>query len=151
MSENETIEEKTFRLGSSITSGGFGDFETVRKSHIFNSICEIVALAIAEEKDKCRDECEEIDDQWFVGPLFARRARKAECLQWTGENTEEVLYFLVRNWFRGELFKEYIQIYKDNSYCNTLRKTDWIVKQENGEIKFWNDETMKSKYEPSKD
>ena len=77
-----------------------------------------------------------------------RRARKAECIQWSGDNTDKILDSLERNGFRGELFRDYIQIYKDKTYCNTLRKTDWIVKQENGEIKFWNDETMQSKYEP---
>lgn len=77
-----------------------------------------------------------------------RRARKAECIQWKGDNTDKILDSLESNGFRGELFRDYIQIYKDKTYCNTLRKTDWIVKQENGEIKFWNDETMQSKYEP---
>ena len=80
-----------------------------------------------------------------------RRARKAECIQWSGDNTDKILDSLESNGFRGELFRDYIQIYKDKTYCNTLRKTDWIVKQENGEIKFWNDETMQSKYEPVKD
>ena len=79
-----------------------------------------------------------------------RRARKAECIQWSGDNTDKILDSLERNGFRGELFRDYIQIYKDKTYCNTLRKTDWIVKQENGEIKFWNDETMQSKYEQIK-
>ena len=77
-----------------------------------------------------------------------RRARKAECIQWSGDNTDKILDSLESNGFRGELFRDYIQIYKDKTYCNTLRKTDWIVKQENGEVKFWNDETMQSKYEP---
>ncbi len=77
-----------------------------------------------------------------------RRARKAECIQWAGDNTDKILDSLESNGFRGELFRDYIQIYKDKTYCNTLRKTDWIVKQENGEVKFWNDETMQSKYEP---
>ena len=80
-----------------------------------------------------------------------RRARKAECIQWSDDNTDKILDSLESNGFRGELFRDYIQIYKDKTYCNTLRKTDWIVKQENGEIKFWNDETMQSKYEPVKD
>ena len=80
-----------------------------------------------------------------------RRARKAECIQWSGDNTDKILDSLERNGFRGELFRDYIQIYKDKAYCNTLRKTDWIVKQENGDVKFWNDETMQLKYEPIKD
>jgi len=80
-----------------------------------------------------------------------RRARKGKRIQWTGDNTDKILDCLESNGFRGELFRDYIQIYKDNSYCNTLRRTDWILKQGNGEIKFWNDETMQSKYEPVKD
>lgn len=77
-----------------------------------------------------------------------RRARKAECIQWAGENTEEVLEFLGIRGFRGEIFRDYIQIYDESGYWNTLRNTDWVVERENGEIRFYNNETMELMYEP---
>ena len=91
------------------------------------------------------------DNETIGWELCVRRARKGKRIQWTGDNTDKILDCLESNGFRGELFRDYIQIYKDNSYCNTLRRIDWILKQGNGEIKFMNDETMQSKYEPFKD
>ena len=60
MSESETIQEKTYRLANSIAPGRIGNFEAICKDHLFTSICEIVALAIAEERDCCSD----LADEW---------------------------------------------------------------------------------------
>lgn len=83
-----------------------------------------------------------------MNPTHVRRARKAECVQWSGDNTEEVLKFLGIRGFRGEIFRDYIQIYQGRDYRNTLRNTDWVVERENGEIRFYNNETMELMYEP---
>lgn len=83
-----------------------------------------------------------------MNPTHVRRARKAKCVQWSGDNTEEVLEFLGIRGFRGEIFRDYIQIYQGRDYRNTLRNTDWVVERENGEIVFYNNETMDLMYEP---
>ena len=86
-----------------------------------------------------------------MNPTHIRRGWKDECIQWTGSNTEEVLKFLGERGFRGEIFRDYIQIYDESGYRNTLRNANWVLERENGEVVFYNDETMQVMYEPKTD
>lgn len=82
-----------------------------------------------------------------------RISRKAEAYQWNGENTDQVLDLLARHGMIGELFRDnqYIQVYHEQSYDSTLRKSDWLLVGEDSVLRFYPDEKFRLMYQPISD
>ncbi len=86
-------------------------------------------------------------------PNCERISRKAERIQWTGENTVAVMGMLARGGLIGESFHngEHILIYKNGGMLTSICHGTWVFEREDGEICFHDDETHKSKYQPIND
>ena len=82
-----------------------------------------------------------------------RISRKAEAYQWNGENTDQVLDLLARHGMIGELFRDnqYIQVYHEQSYDSTLRKSDWLLVGEDSVLRFYPDEKFRLMYQSIND
>lgn len=85
-------------------------------------------------------------------PNEERISRKAASLKWTGDNTQAVMDRLAQHGMIGELFRDiHIQVYKDGSYSTTVNVGSWLVKGEDGKIRFYDDATFKLMYQPISD
>ena len=82
-----------------------------------------------------------------------RIPRRAECLQWDGKNTDEILGFLAKNSIIGELYRgnEYILIKQDGCIATSIRHGIWILKGEDGVIRYYSDSQHKLMYRPISD
>ncbi len=82
-------------------------------------------------------------------PNEERISRKAASLQWTGNNTQDVMDRLTQHGMIGELYRDiYIQVYKDGSYSDTLNIGDWLVEGEDEKLRIYDDETHALMYRP---
>lgn len=83
-------------------------------------------------------------------PTHERIARKAECLQWLGENTDAVIAFLLKHDIRGALFREcqFLQLYTKSCYVDTLEHSDWLVEGEDRKLRFYTDAEHRVMYQP---
>jgi hypothetical protein len=78
-----------------------------------------------------------------------RIPRKGKCLQWSSENTPEIMAFLAQHGMIGELFRDiHIQVYKDGSYSTTLNIGSWLIEGEDSKLRIYDDETHKLMYQP---
>ena len=85
-------------------------------------------------------------------PTHERIPRRAECLQWTENNTQDVMGRLTQHGMIGELYRDiYIQVYKDGSYSDTLNIGDWLVEGEDGRLRIYDNETHALMYRPISD
>ena len=84
---------------------------------------------------------------------YERIPRRAECLQWDGKNTDEILGFLAKNSIIGELYRgnEYILIKQDGCIATSIRHGIWILKGEDGVIRYYSDSQHKLMYRPISD
>ena len=84
---------------------------------------------------------------------YERIPRRAECLQWDGKNTDEILGFLAKNSIIGELYRgnEYILIKQDGCIATSIRHGIWILKGEDGVIRYYSDSQHKLMYRPIND
>lgn len=81
-----------------------------------------------------------------------RISRKAASLQYIGNNTQDVIALLAQHNMIGELFRDlHIQVYKDGGYSTTVNIGYWLVKGEDGKIRFYDDATFKLMYQPISD
>ena len=82
-----------------------------------------------------------------------RISRKAEAYQWDGSNTDQVFGLLAQHGMVGELFRDnqYIQVYYEQSYDSTLRKSDWLLIGEDSILRFYPDEKFRLMYRPIDD
>ena len=82
-----------------------------------------------------------------------RIPRRADCLQWDGKNTDEILGFLAKNSIIGELYRgnEYILIKQDGCIATSIRHGIWILKGEDGVIRYYSDSQHKLMYRPISD
>ena len=82
-----------------------------------------------------------------------RIPRRAECLQWDGKNTDEILGFLAKNSIIGELYRgdEYILIKQDGCIATSIRHGIWILKGEDGVIRYYSNSQHKLMYRPIDD
>lgn len=81
-----------------------------------------------------------------------RISRKAASLQYIGNNTQDVIALLAQHNMIGELFRDlHIQVYKDGGYSTTVNIGSWLVKGEDGKIRFYDDATFKLMYQPISD
>ena len=84
---------------------------------------------------------------------YERIPRRAECLQWDGKNTDEIFGFLAKNSIIGELYRgnEYILIKQDGCIATSIRHGIWILKGEDGVIRYYSDSQHKLMYRPISD
>ena len=82
-----------------------------------------------------------------------RISRKAEAHQWDGANTDHILGFLARNSIIGELYRdnEYILIKQDGCIATSIKHGIWILKGEDGVIRFYSDAKFRLMYRPIDD
>ncbi len=81
-----------------------------------------------------------------------RIPRRADCLQWNGKNTQEVMARLTQHNMIGELYRDiHMQVYRGGSYDDTLNIGMWLVVRENGELCFYTDDQHKLMYRPIDD
>lgn len=82
-----------------------------------------------------------------------RIPRRADCLQWDGKNTDEILGFLAKNLIIGELYcgNEYILIKQDGCIATSIKHGIWILKGEDGVIWYYSDSQHKLMYRPIDD
>ena len=143
----ETIEQKTYRIGKLTIPAwdrdAFPTFEESLEDDYFISACKMIEMAIAEERKACAEVCDALlnpahDDDWNC----ERIPRKGKRLQWTGENSLEVMAFLARHRMIGELFREgqHIMIYREQSYFDTLDRGMWLLEGEDGLVRIYTDD-----------
>ena len=84
---------------------------------------------------------------------YERIPRRAECLQWDGKNTDEIFGFLAKNSIIGELYRgnEYILIKQDGCIATSIRHGIWILKGEDGVVRYYSDSQHKLMYRPISD
>lgn len=84
---------------------------------------------------------------------YERIPRRAECLQWDGKNTDEIFGFLAKNSIIGELYRgnEYILIKQDGCIATSIRHGIWILKGEDGVVRYYSDSQHKLMYRPIDD
>lgn len=75
-------------------------------------------------------------------PTHQKRAYCAECVQWDGMNTSEVLGLFED----ATTWKEYLMIRYGDGIA-TLQIGWWVVTGENGVVKCYSDEVFRVKYE----
>ena len=81
-----------------------------------------------------------------------RIPRRADCLQWNGKNTQEVMARLTQHKMIGELYRDiHIQVYRGGSYDDTLNIGMWLVVGEDGKLRFYTDDQHKLMYRPIND
>lgn len=81
-----------------------------------------------------------------------RISRKAEVLQWTGENTEQVMMFLLKHRMIGNEYRaDSIMVRKHGFIVHTLYHTDWLVEGEDSILRFYKDEKYRLMYQPIND
>ena len=81
-----------------------------------------------------------------------RIPRRADCLQWTGKNTDAVLSRLTQHKMIGELYRDiHIQVYKGGSYDDTLNIGMWLVIGEDQKLRFYTDDQHALMYRPIDD
>lgn len=74
-----------------------------------------------------------------------RISRKGYRLQWTGENTAEVGEFLADNGHAARLYPpdpKYFEIRLDGMRVNTMKHGEWVVKGEDGKLRFYSEAKM---------
>ncbi len=74
---------------------------------------------------------------------YQKRAYKAEALQWSGSNFDEIAELFPT---AEEYGNEYV-IIRHQYGISTLQRGSWIVTGENGEVKAYKDAMFKIKYE----
>jgi len=81
-----------------------------------------------------------------------RISRKAETLQWTGENTKAVMEFLAKHGMIGELFRAVsIMVRKQGCIVYTLHHGEWLVEGEDKVLRFYTDDAYRPMYQPIND
>lgn len=68
----------------------------------------------------------------------------AVCLQWTGSNSQEICGFIENS----SVFREQFIVIRHQAGMNTLNIGDWVVKGEDGALRFYTKEVFPSKYRP---
>jgi hypothetical protein len=83
-----------------------------------------------------------------MNPTHERIPRRAECLQWDGENSEAVIELLLRGGLVGGLFREcsYILAREDGRVKCGISRGQWVLMGEDGKIRVYSDDEFKVMY-----
>ena len=65
---------------------------------------------------------------------------------WNGNNTQAVATFLTANGFDSDMFRGYLMIRRDGRLAYTLSAGGWVIKGENGILRFYSDAMFKLMY-----
>lgn len=79
-----------------------------------------------------------------------RIPRRADCLQWDGKNTDQILGFLTKHEMIGEVYREgkYIMIRSEQKYFDTLAQEMWLLEGEDKQLRIYENDTFKLMYRP---
>ena len=81
-------------------------------------------------------------------PTHRRITRDAECHQWTGDNTQEIIDFLGKHGMIGSLYREkFLSVRKDGFVVHTMWPGSWVIEGEDHEIRFYSDEKFRTMYQ----
>lgn len=69
---------------------------------------------------------------------------RAVCFQWDGTNAEVICKFIDN----ALVFREKYIVIRHKDGVNTLNIGDWVIKGEDGEIRFYTKELFQLKYRP---
>lgn len=88
----------------------------------------------------------------MIEATHERIPRRADCLQWDGKNTQEILARLTQHDMIGELYRDiHIQVYRGGSYDDTLNIGMWLVVGEDSKLRLYTDDQHKLMYRPISD
>lgn len=76
---------------------------------------------------------------------FQKRPYKADCIQWTGDNFDEIAIMMVAHDV-SRYGDRYVMI-RHKTGISTLDIGGWVVRGENGYVKTYSDRVFKIKYE----
>lgn len=73
---------------------------------------------------------------------------RAETVQWIGDNTADVLILIenIPNIVSATVSREIYLMIRHADGIKTLKHGDWIIKGEDGEVRFYTKEIFPSKY-----
>lgn len=74
---------------------------------------------------------------------YQKKPYKAQAVQWSGTNTEEVVRMLK---VESRLHDKYLMLKHNNGDFSTLEVGHWVVRGENGEVKTYDNAIFCTKY-----
>ncbi len=76
-----------------------------------------------------------------------RIVREAECHQWNGNNTQEIVDFLGKHGMVGSLYRDkYLSVRADGFIVHTMWPGSLVIEGEDHEIRFYSDEKFRTMY-----
>ena len=80
---------------------------------------------------------------------FQKHPYRADCIQWTGINTQEILDKLAKvEVLRAEVFRKDFILIRFDECVHTLRHGDWIITGEDGVVRYYTNAKFLANYEP---
>ena len=80
---------------------------------------------------------------------FQKRPYRAVCVQWNGNNAAEIFKLLENTKLINsvEVFREEFIFIRYAGGTHTLKRSDWVIKGEDGVARIYTDEVFQIKYE----